>query len=683
MARTARWIRRSAVGLTAAVLAGGLALGTATPAGADDHEVTTGADSGPGSLRQALLDAADDTTERATITFAPGIRVELASSLEWAGDPILDIVGPATIDGNGAHQALVVDADILVSLTSMTVVDAGGADGSAIEVTEGTLSVSSSTFRDNQSDEGGGAITSTSPDPIDEVLALQSTFTGNESDGDGGAISGPSIRSEGSTYTGNEAGGSGGALAGSPYVSTERSRFSGNVAAVDGGAVETDVLRIDSSTFVGNEAGRDGGAVHATFPDEDNQRVRTSTFDGNVADRNGGAVSVEFEGGTPYYLLELSRSTYVGNEAASGGAVHSSNTFVALAASTFTENRASTAGGAVAAANDAGGTFLRNATLVGNSAPSGAQIASPLGMQAFASVFARPLGGGLNCAVPDSGSAYSRDSGTSCGLAIGLNDTNSVQSAPDPQLGPLRQTGGPTAVMVPAATSPLVDQQQVQPEYGCTTDPENVDQRGAPRKVGVGCDIGAVERQTNTFGDVSDGAAFFLDVEWMAAEGISTGTPASPKPLYKPSAPVSRSAMSAFLYRFQGSPAFTPPTEATFADVSTTNPFFLEIEWMAAEGISTGTPGSPKPTFKPAAPVTRQAMSAFLFRLFPESSDEFQDPASATFTDVSATHPFFTEVEWMASVGISTGYEPGPTYRPGTAVSRQAMSAFLHRIAPS
>ncbi|OWY60702.1 hypothetical protein B7486_67760, partial [cyanobacterium TDX16] len=50
-------------------------------------------------------------------------------------------------------------------------------------------------------------------------------------------------------------------------------------------------------------------------------------------------------------------------------------------------------------------------------------------------------------------------------------------------------------------------------------------------------------------------------------------------------------------------------------------------------------------------------------------------------TDVSAAHPFFEDVEWMADWGISTGYQPGPTYQPAALVTRQAMAAFLHRTA--
>ena len=57
------------------------------------------------------------------------------------------------------------------------------------------------------------------------------------------------------------------------------------------------------------------------------------------------------------------------------------------------------------------------------------------------------------------------------------------------------------------------------------------------------------------------------------------------------------------------------PGEPTFSDVGTGHPFFDEIEWMAAEGISTGYAGSPKPSYQPSAAVSRQAMSAFMYRL--------------------------------------------------------------------
>ncbi len=53
--------------------------------------------------------------------------------------------------------------------------------------------------------------------------------------------------------------------------------------------------------------------------------------------------------------------------------------------------------------------------------------------------------------------------------------------------------------------------------------------------------------------------------------------------------------------------------------------------------------------------------------------------AFAAFSDVAPGHPFYDEITWMESTGISTGYPDG-TYRPGDPVTRQAMSAFMARL---
>jgi hypothetical protein len=117
------------------------------------------------------------------------------------------------------------------------------------------------------------------------------------------------------------------------------------------------------------------------------------------------------------------------------------------------------------------------------------------------------------------------------------------------------------------------------------------------------------------FSDVPADHAFFEDVCWLVGEGITDGYPDG---TFRPSAAVTRQAMSAFLYRFAEEPPFTAPGAPTFGDVGVSHPFRVEIEWLADEGISTGTPASPKPRFKPSAAVSRQAMAAFLHR-FPAS----------------------------------------------------------------
>jgi hypothetical protein len=175
-----------------------------------------------------------------------------------------------------------------------------------------------------------------------------------------------------------------------------------------------------------------------------------------------------------------------------------------------------------------------------------------------------------------------------------------------------------------------------------------------------------------TFTDVGLGHQFFVEIEWMAAEGISTGF--QPGPAYRPSAPVTRQAMSAFMYRLAGEPVFPDPPTSTFNDVPTTSTFFTEIEWMADEEITTGFPGG---LYKPAQAVSRAAMSAFMYRFVGEPP--FPDPPTATFNDVPTTSQFFTEIEWMADEEITTGF-PGGLYKPAQAVSRAAMSAFMYRL---
>jgi len=52
----------------------------------------------------------------------------------------------------------------------------------------------------------------------------------------------------------------------------------------------------------------------------------------------------------------------------------------------------------------------------------------------------------------------------------------------------------------------------------------------------------------------------------------------------------------------------------------------------------------------------------------------------AEFDDVATNHPFAAEISWLVDEDITTGFGDG-TFRPGAAVSRQAMAAFLHRTA--
>jgi DNA-binding beta-propeller fold protein YncE len=183
--------------------------------------------------------------------------------------------------------------------------------------------------------------------------------------------------------------------------------------------------------------------------------------------------------------------------------------------------------------------------------------------------------------------------------------------------------------------------------------------------------VTVVVPNTGPFSDVPGAHRFCFDIRWLVGEGVTEGFDDG---TYRPLNPVTRGSMAAFLYRGAGEPAFVPPVTPTFPDVPTTHPFFVEIEWMVATDI---TGGFSDDTFRPALPVTRATMAAFLYRSVGEPA--FVPPGTASFSDVPTSHAFFHEIEWLVSIDVTGGFDDG-TYRPGSAVTRQSMAAFLHRF---
>jgi FG-GAP repeat/S-layer homology domain len=173
------------------------------------------------------------------------------------------------------------------------------------------------------------------------------------------------------------------------------------------------------------------------------------------------------------------------------------------------------------------------------------------------------------------------------------------------------------------------------------------------------------------FTDVPVDHPFCAEIKWMKVMGISTGFGDG---TYRPSIAVTRQAMSAFMARLaKANPG--PCPEPPFSDVPVDHPFCREIRWMKANNISAGFPDN---TYRPSIAVSRQAMSAFMARLVGATLTTCTTPP---FSDVPVDHPFCREIKWMKANNVSTGF-PDDTYRPSLAVSRQAMSAFMQRVAP-
>ena len=172
------------------------------------------------------------------------------------------------------------------------------------------------------------------------------------------------------------------------------------------------------------------------------------------------------------------------------------------------------------------------------------------------------------------------------------------------------------------------------------------------------------------FKDVYPTDQFYTEIEWLASTGITTGWPDN---TYRPQNNIERGAMAAFFYRMAGSPRVMMPYRSPFKDVDASYPFYKEIVWMYQQGITTGYPDG---TFRPNASVSREAMAAFFYR---QARDyRFYAPRHTSFVDVNGDNLFYTEISWLADRGISRGWDDR-TYRPGQAITRDAMAAFLYR----
>jgi uncharacterized protein YkwD len=90
---------------------------------------------------------------------------------------------------------------------------------------------------------------------------------------------------------------------------------------------------------------------------------------------------------------------------------------------------------------------------------------------------------------------------------------------------------------------------------------------------------------TSPFRDVPTSHAFYEAIVWLSRSGISTGYADGS---FQPSAPVLREQMAAFLHRFRALTATPGTTGPTFSDVPATHVFAGQIRWLAQSGISTG-----------------------------------------------------------------------------------------------
>jgi len=206
-------------------------------------------------------------------------------------------------------------------------------DGGAVYIyNSSSISITHSTFVQNEAygdDHGGGAIAIYNDGHTTTATITSSVFDGNYAVTDeGGALSVEAnpgtvdLTVTSSTFTQNKSGtNDGGAIdAGSDsYLTITNSAFIDNYADGDGGALwVSENATIYSSLFRGNDAVNIGGAVYIDGNSSAVTRISGSSFI-----ENGDDTAPNFGGGLYFWNngpLEVSNSTFYGNEAESSGA---------------------------------------------------------------------------------------------------------------------------------------------------------------------------------------------------------------------------------------------------------------------------------------------------------------------------------------------------------------------------
>ncbi|MDX6659146.1 MAG: hypothetical protein QOH62_3939 [Solirubrobacteraceae bacterium] len=557
--RAAQEHRRALLRRRRAMAAGALGAAAlmAAPAHAATWEVANTDDSGTGSLRQAILDA-NGNGNADTITFAPGLSGVIALTsgalsitenqdltITGPGRDVLAISGDANGDDVGDSQIFNIGTPqgntVAISGLTLTRGFVSGGNGGAINDSGGAaLAISDSAITNSTSDQNGGGIyaggdLTLSASTISGNVAVNgggvsASSTGKYSNGSVDTISDSTISHNQATGTASYNGGGGIYQEGST-LTLARSTISGNTATSSGGGLLANPmygLTVDASSVKGNAAAHGGGmALRAGTSKYAPVRVTESTVSGNQGTYGAGLEVAYVASGNP---VTIARSTISGND---GGAN-------------------SWGGGILFNGGIGGSARLVDSTVSGNTATAGAGISlgsdnnSPLldsysgkttgsidfDNSTIAGNAATAHGGGIYLSQYDSGSPSVKVSGTAgitstivagntaagTGQDLDRVDTSttggfdgafSLVQAPgdapltqqamltgiDPQLGSLGDNGGPTATMLPAGTSPVIDQ-------GRSPAKLKVDQRNLDRLVdsglpnaagGDGTDIGAVE----------------------------------------------------------------------------------------------------------------------------------------------------------------------------------------------
>jgi hypothetical protein len=439
--------------------------------------VTTTADSGPGSLRNAVAAAGSGDTIVFSHTLA-GQTIRLTSGELLIGqnltiDASALLPGGIIIDGDGNFRVMEIGSGTFVTLNALTVTN-GNVGG----------------------DPGAGVLLD---DPSCSLNANNCVFSGNFDGEYGGAISSyGTLTLNNCTVAGNSASVFGGGIFAEGGVTTLNGcTFSGNAAQVGGGIEnEFGTLTLNNCIVSSNTASDFGGGTDAE--DEGSVAFTNCVFRGNFSQTAGALsadttvtanncafsnnISTNSTGGTGggivnYETMTLCNCTLAGNSVnnnGTGGAMVNSG-ILTLDNCTLSDNSVPNGqGGGISIEPDTT-NILVNCTICSNSAAGGSGGGIYNGGSSPVTLTNTIVAG--NAATTDA-DLY----GSAMGVAnfIGGN----------PKLAAPGFYGGPTETMPPLFGSPVIDA-----GTDWVTNVLATDERGFPRLAGAHADIGAAEAQ--------------------------------------------------------------------------------------------------------------------------------------------------------------------------------------------
>ena len=185
------------------------------------------------------------------------------------------------------------------------------------------------------------------------------------------------------------------------------------------------------------------------------------------------------------------------------------------------------------------------------------------------------------------------------------------------------------------------------------------------------------------FPDVTATDPFLPAINLLREYGITTGCGGTPTQ-YCPTQNVTRGQMAVFVVRsVMGNDNFTYTTTPYFADVPANHPFFSWIQKLRDLGVTSSCGSNALgPIYCPDDAVTRGQMAVFIIRDRFGATATFTFPTTPLFADVPATNTFFSWIQKMKQLGITSSCgsnTTGPIYCPDDAVTRGQMAVFIMR----